>query len=272
MPVRKRSRLGSGLTIERGFRPSRTENLRRKQQRGAQRKNARVHVPRNKLGFPTSMVSTLRYTDRIDFAPTAITTLAHTFGANDVYDPNVTGVGHQPRGFDEYTLLYDTFTVTSSKMSVNWMYEGYSGPSQVSATGALEMATEDSADVSAVPPGICGIFKSNASYGASIDNMEQMEKDRTTWTVLNVQSSAKTSSSSSNFNEFFGKQDLVAADGYSGTTGGFGVGSAPSEKVYFHVWASRGSNDYPDGVCKLTAYITIEYRVTFTNPKPLDAS
>ena len=269
MPVRKRSR---AWTTETGFRPSRTLALKKKQTRGAQRKNARVVVPRNKLGFPTSMVSTLRYTDRIDFAPTAITTLAHTFAANDVYDPNVTGVGHQPRGFDEYTLLYDTFTVTTSRMSVNWMYEGYGGPSSTGASGNMEQGIEDESNVAAVSPAICGIFKSNATYGASIDNSEQMEKDRTTWTVLNTQSSAKTTSSRSSFDEFFGKQDLVAAEGYSGTTGGFGSGTAPAEKVFYHVWASRGSDDYPAGVCKITAYITIEYRVTFTNPKPLDAS
>lgn len=268
MPARKRLR----STTEGGARPSRTAALRRAQQRGARSKNARVVVPRNKLGFPTSMVSTLRYTDRIDFAPTGITTLAHTFGANDCYDPNVTGVGHQPRGFDEYTLLYDTFTVTSSKMSINWMYEGYNGPSTTGDSGNLQQAVEDQADVAAVSPAICGIFKSNAAYGASIDNNEQMEKDRTTWTVMNPQSSTKTTSSRSNFNEFFGKQDLVAADGYSGTTGGFGVGSAPTEKVYFHIWASRGSDDYPAGKCLVTAYVTIEYKVTFTNPKALDAS
>jgi len=267
MPVRKRGR----FSFERGFRPTRTAALKRKQTRRLG-KNAPVSVPRNKLGFPTSMSSTLRYVDRIDFLPDSVSTKAHTFAANDLYDPNVTATGHQPRGFDEYTALYDTFTVTSSKIAVNWMYEAYNGPSSQSATGALQNQTEDSVDVAAVPPVLCGIFKSNQTYGSSIPVGEQMEKDRTVWTVVTPQGESHSTSANSAFSEFFGKQNLIAAEGYSGTTGNFGTGAAPSEKVYYHVWAARGSDDYPDGLCKITGFITIEYKVTFTNPKQLDAS
>lgn len=235
-------------------------------------KNTRVVVPRTKLGFPTSMSATVRYVQRTDMAPQGLDTLAQTFAANDIFDPDVTGAGHQPRATNQYALLYDTFTVTSSKISVNWMFEGYSGPSTVSATGALQTNVNDSATSPAVSPAICGIFKSNAGYGASIKNHDQMEQDRTTWITMNTQSSSKTTSMSSNFSEFFGKQDMVAASGFSGTTGSTLVGASPTEKVYYHVWASRGSDDYPDGVCKVTAYVTIEYRVTYTNPKKLAAS
>lgn len=235
-------------------------------------RNARVVVPRSKLGFPTSMATTVRYTQRVDLAPTAIDTLAQTFAANDIFDPDVTGAGHQPRGSAEYAALYDTFTVTSSKISINWMYEGYGGPAVTSATGALQTNVNDSATSPAVSPVIAGIFKSNKGYGASIKVNDQMEQDRTTWTVMNTQSSAKLTRASTDFSEFFGKQDMVAADGFSGTTGGSLVGAAPTEKVYYHVWAARGSDDYPDGVCKITAYVTIEYKVTFTSPKKLTAS
>ena len=33
-----------------------------------------------------------------------------------------------------------------------------------------------------------------------------------------------------------------------------------------------GSGDYPAGTIKVVAYVTIEYRATFTEPKPLAAS
>ena len=235
-------------------------------------RNARVTVPRSKLGFPTSMSTTVRYTQRLDVAPTSLDTLTFTFAANDIFDPDVTGGGHQPRGSQEYAVIYDTFTVTSSRVLVNWMFEGYGGPSTVSSTGALQSRSEDSTTSPAVSPVICGIFKSNKGYGGSIKVADQMEQDRTTWTVMNTQSSTKSTSASSDFSEFFGKQDLIAADGYSGTTGGSLVGSSPSEKVFYHIWAARGSDDYPDGVCKTTAYVTIEYKVTYTSPKKLDAS
>lgn len=40
------------------------------------------------------------------------------FSANGVYDPNVTGTGHQPLGFDTMMLYYEQYTVHRSSMSV----------------------------------------------------------------------------------------------------------------------------------------------------------
>ncbi len=41
------------------------------------------------------------------------------FRANGCFDPEVTGVGGQPRGFDQYSTLFDRYVVTSSKITVN---------------------------------------------------------------------------------------------------------------------------------------------------------
>jgi len=236
-------------------------------------RNRRLVVPRNNLGFATSQTATLRYTQRFPVNPSSILTLATTFSANDIFDPDVTGVGHQPRGAKEYAVIYDNFTVTSSRITVNWMYEGYDAPTLTDAgTGALKQTTDDVGLTPAQSPAIVGIMKSSAAYGASINNNEQMEQDKTTWTVINPQSGTRNTSAFSNFSEFFGKSNMIAAAGFSGETGGNLVGSSPANKVYYHVWASRGSTDYPSGSCKLTGYVTIEYRVTFTNPKKLTAS
>ena len=39
------------------------------------------------------------------------------FSANGLFDPNVTGTGHQPMGFDQMMLMYNQYTVVSSKIS-----------------------------------------------------------------------------------------------------------------------------------------------------------
>jgi len=220
------------------------------------------------------MRTTLRYCEVLDLNPTSRTCVAWTFGINDLFDPRSTVGGAQPRGFEQYTLIYDHYTALSSKVKVSWMYEGYSGPSLDNGTaGALtqNMNGKDQ-EVPAVSPAIVGIFKSGDTFDAATTIVQQLEKDRTVSTVINPQSPSRSSSSRSDLSEFFGKQDLVAAEGFGGLTGGTGVGSSPENKAYYHVFAARGSDDYPNGSCKLTAAITIEYDVVFTDPKALPDS
>jgi len=261
MPFKKRR-----MTTEATRRPTRTGALRKKQT-SSQRRNARVVVPRNKLGFPISMTSTVRFVKKFDFAPTSTATAVWSLRANGAYDPDAALGGHQPRGFDEYSELYDTFTVTSSKVSVNWMYEAYDGPTMLDGGHLTQKIDTSDEDIPGLSPVICGIFKSNEVYGSGIPNTEQMEKDRTTWVVMNPQSEPKISTAKSNFSEFFGKQDLVAAEGYSGS-----ASADPANQVYYHIWCSRGSDDYPAGNCKISAYASIEYRIIWTDPKALPAS
>lgn len=42
----------------------------------------------------------------------------HVYRASDLYDPDLTGVGGQPRGFDQLMTLYDHFVVIGSKITV----------------------------------------------------------------------------------------------------------------------------------------------------------
>lgn len=36
---------------------------------------------------------------------------SYIFSANGLYDPNITGIGHQPRGFDQLMTMYDHYVV-----------------------------------------------------------------------------------------------------------------------------------------------------------------
>lgn len=72
----------------------------------------------------TSLVK-FRYEDT-DF-PITLTTLGgyydfHVFSVNSVYDPDQTGVGVQPYGWDQYTPdLFDHYQVYASKITVNFV-------------------------------------------------------------------------------------------------------------------------------------------------------
>lgn len=229
------------------------------------RKNARVSVPRNKLGFPTSMEATLRYTEVQEIKPTSLQCLHWVYGANDCFDPLVNLGGHQPRGFNEYSDLYKTYTVTSSKIMVNFMYDGYLG---VAVAGAdQEINGDPGADVPAASPVICGVFKSAGPDVPVMPTVDrQMEKDRNSYITMTPTEGAKTVRQGSDFVEFFGKQDLVASADYSAL-----VDARPNKKVFYSVWAARGT-DRTSGTCTIKAFTTIDYKVTFTEPKALPQS
>lgn len=40
------------------------------------------------------------------------------FSANGLYDPDLTGVGHQPRGFDQMMTLFDRYVVTGVRVEM----------------------------------------------------------------------------------------------------------------------------------------------------------
>ena len=60
-------------------------------------------------------VSTLRYTERVEFNPTSTTTGVWSSRANDLYDPGASPIitGHQPRGFDNLMASYNNFRVSN---------------------------------------------------------------------------------------------------------------------------------------------------------------
>ncbi len=55
------------------------------------------------------------FTNTLDLA--AGTHATHVYSANGAFDPDVTGGGHQPRGFDQWASLYTKYTVMSSKIT-----------------------------------------------------------------------------------------------------------------------------------------------------------
>lgn len=259
MPGRKRFRTETGL------RPSRIGRLRKQQTR---RRNALVRVPRSKIGYPQSMQTKLRYCTRYEFIPTSTTVLSASFLANGMFDPEVGIGGHQPRGFDEFMQTYKTFMVKGSKISTHFCYEGYNGPTKVSSTGNLIQSIETGMtdQTAAVSPVICGMQKSVDALGAGTGEV-QIEKDRSTWGYFNPSTAGKTLSTSCKVSDFYGKGALTGSEGYTGS-----ATADPTEQVLYHIWCGRVSDDYPDGNCKVVAYVTIEYDAVFTEPKTLNAS
>lgn len=89
----------------------------------------------------TPTVLPLRYKCKLKYAeeitidvPIGGGAAVHEFRANDLYDPNITGVGHQPMGFDQLALFWNHFTVIGSRIRVKALsksdgtvYDGVTG-------------------------------------------------------------------------------------------------------------------------------------------------
>lgn len=79
-------------------------------------------VPVNRgvrTGFPLKMKIAHKYVETLSLISTSGALSQYNFSANGMYDPNLTGVGHQPLYFDQMTALYNHYTVIGSKIKVN---------------------------------------------------------------------------------------------------------------------------------------------------------
>ncbi len=73
-----------------------------------------------KLGalLKKKMMVKLRYVDTVSLNAGSAAIVNHNFSANGIFDPDVTGTGHQPLLHDEYALLYARYRVTKSTIKV----------------------------------------------------------------------------------------------------------------------------------------------------------
>jgi len=69
-----------------------------------------------KVGFPRTTMVKLRYVDSFDLNAGVATLAYHSMRANSCFDPNRTGIGHQPMNFDLWSSLYNHYVVVGSKI------------------------------------------------------------------------------------------------------------------------------------------------------------
>lgn len=69
-------------------------------------------------GFPKKMLITHKYVQTNVLSNSAGAINYQTFSANNMYDPDSTGIGHQPLYFDEMSAVYNHYVVIGSKITV----------------------------------------------------------------------------------------------------------------------------------------------------------
>jgi len=71
----------------------------------------RNKVPTGAAPLAKKHLVRLKYTDIIDWDPTTLATQVQVFNMNSLFDPDQTGVGHQPYGFDQLAALFAHYRV-----------------------------------------------------------------------------------------------------------------------------------------------------------------
>ncbi len=68
------------------------------------------------LSAPDKLMVKLKYTELFQMA--GVTSQQHVFRGNSCFDPNSSGIGLQPNGFDEWSALYTRYRVHASKIKL----------------------------------------------------------------------------------------------------------------------------------------------------------
>lgn len=70
-------------------------------------------------GLPATAYATLRYADTKNYNPlSAGTAQGNLYCINGLFDPDVTGTGHQPMGFDQYMSQYRHYMVYAARVTL----------------------------------------------------------------------------------------------------------------------------------------------------------
>lgn len=101
-PVRKRGRYG----------PKRGNMQFENKRKASMGYKTRVNAG---LGFPKQMIMKHRYSELIPLTSTGGSPSQYLFSCNGMFDPNITGTGHQPYYFDQMAALYNHYLVIGSK-------------------------------------------------------------------------------------------------------------------------------------------------------------
>lgn len=160
------------------------------------------------------------------------------FTCNGLFDPDITGVGHQPMGFDQMMQIYDHYTVLAAKATVH-------------------LTPRKDTTI----PVVGGILL-NADTTVVTDNQRLIENGMVKWELLpsQTQGMGRKFVLPVNISKFMGK-NIIDEDDYRGDSG-----ANPLEQVFFNVFSYNA--DFNDTAAPtINCDILIEYYCLFSEPR-----
>jgi len=190
--------------------------------------------------LPDKLQVKLPYTERYDILTAAGSAAYQRMSGNSAYDPDYTGAGQQPLGFDEWKAFYTKYVVKGSKCDVQIVPVG----SNYSYESVL------------VPfPG------TSASASSNLDNLKAMQYAK--WGVSQTSGNLRRMSTYMDTTKLYGKPNITDEidPAFSAL-----IGSDPAEEWTWQIGVQpcdRASTVY------CVVYVKMTYYITFFDRTPL---
>jgi len=223
---------------------------RRRKRRTRRRKKARTYRINTLGGFPNQKTVRLRYVTEIGLNAGSGSIAVHQFRANSLYDPDKTGVGHQPSNFDPLMTMYDHYTVIGSKIKITPVTDN--NVDRFPAYVGIYTADKSSLATMYATGGISNVFEQRRNNKFKHVTGEGGELSNPNNKSLTSYWSAK---------KFFGKptKTMIGNDLYRGS-----ASTSPTENALWEVYAASVIANDP-GQTQLL--VEIEYIAVLTEAK-----
>ena len=185
--------------------------------------------------------ATLKYTSSFSLTPAIGGEVGqHVFSINGLYDPDITGVGTQPFGFDQLMVFYDHYVVLNSRISCVFTNSDTND-------GVIAMAwPEDQSTATILRNVVMNYLPSTSRNQVILSPQGGPNTKSLVPPVVNVGRFLSRNP--------FGDPQLKG-----------GASSNPTEQAYWHVGVTGVSDTAQSDV---TCIVTIEYDTVFIEPKP----
>ncbi len=191
----------------------------------------------------------LRYSSFKALAGTSGVLGEQVVACGDIFDPDRTGVGHQPLGHDQWSAFYGAYIVVRSKIQVWYMYN------QAQA-------------VSTQP--VVGMFRDDTTALLSSTWDALVEQGRSKYLVVPASLNVVSPDANMLTLDYDAKRDFNLTDIRDNESRiGAATGASPSDNMFYHIWAQ--SVDQATTSAVMLVY-TVDYDVIFSKPKELGQS
>jgi len=158
------------------FRKKSTKKSTRKVTKMARRSSKKRSLINSKsYPFPRTITRKLKYVDFVSMNPGLGGLTNYSFSCNGLHDPNITGIGHQPYGYDQMGLLYNHYEVLSSRIRITIPTSDYLIPT------VLLTKVDADGNFNTVNPALL-MEQPDVKYTIGIPEQTKSMKIRNSWT------------------------------------------------------------------------------------------